>query len=207
MTRLKKSLTTLVGLLGCLLAITSCCLFRSPKDPNQIQDPPPTDRNYLACRVNGKPVVFKRVSGPIFRERYSSFSVSKTTTDSLVIKLSLNADGPKKSDAQFNLEVTQEFVVQNNLVEIDKELFDEKEIENAVFTDLNLAPYGFNHADPKLKGSIKITHFEYRKGDDDKFYGRISGVFEFTSRTPYPLQENSHTVRITDGVFNVTLIE
>ena len=158
-----------VGLLGCLLIITSCCLFRSPKDPNQIQNPPPTD--------------------------------------SLVIKLSLNADGPKKSDAQFNLEVTQEFVVQNNLVEIDKELFDEKEIENAVFTDLNLVPYGFNHADPKLKGSIKITHFEYRKGDDDKFYGRISGVFEFTSRTPYPLQENSHTVRITDGVFNVTLIE
>ena len=50
-----------VGLLGCLLVITSCCLFRSPKDPNQIQNPPPTDRNYLACRVNGKPVVFKPI--------------------------------------------------------------------------------------------------------------------------------------------------
>ena len=102
-----------VGLLGCLLVITSCCLFRTPKDPNQIQDPPPTDRNYLACRVNGKPVVFMRVSGPPFRKRYSSFHIEKDSVNkTTIVSLFLDGDNSSAFDTSVNLWLTQKFQFQ-----------------------------------------------------------------------------------------------
>ena len=205
---LKKSLTTFAGLLGCLLVITSCCLFRSPKDPNQIQDPPPTDRNYLACRVNGKPVVFKRVSGPPFRKRYSSFHIEKDSVNkTTIVSLFLDGDNSSAFDTSVNLWLTQKFQFQKNIDDIDVASFEKQPVTNANFFTYESVLHELPYVDPELKGSITVTGFEYFENEGLNPKGRISGTFEFTCRPPYPLQENSHTVRITDGVFNVTLIE
>ena len=111
-----------VGLLGCLLVITSCCLFRSPKDPNQIQDPPPTDRNYLACRVNGKPVVFK----PIWKwagSFSSHFDIFEDTiSNKSLIKIELQGVNATALENTIELYIFGEFDPNDSLYEVKDEI-------------------------------------------------------------------------------------
>lgn len=111
-----------VGFLGCLLVITSCCLFRSPKDPNQIQDPPPTDRNYLACRVNGKPVVFKEAE-PLFAIS-SEFSVlSDSTRTGTIVKFYVRGVNKTAFKRVVELRLRQEFTVFDDVTKKDFDSF------------------------------------------------------------------------------------
>ena len=191
-----------VGLLGCLLAITSCCLFRSPKDPNQIQDPPPTDRNYLACSVNGKPVVFKEVW--TFQKPISSFF--RLTTDSAkektVVELSMREINKTAFDRVVELQLIQSFIVFGDITKKDSDLFEKKELQNAFYFFFDQP----HLSSPLIDGSIQITDFEYDKISSSRLKGNLSGVFEFTCLVLDPETDEIDTCKITDGVFNVIMI-
>ena len=192
-----------VGLLGCLLVITSCCLFRSPKDPNQIHNPPPTDRNYLACRINGKPVVFKEVW--TFQKPISSFF--RLTTDSAkektVVELSMREINETAFNRVVELQLIQSFIVFGDITKKDSELFEKTELQNAFYFFFDQP----NLSSPLIDGSIQITDFEYDKISSSHPKGNLSGVFEFTCLVLDPETNEIDTCKITDGVFNVTLIE
>ena len=191
-----------VGLLGCLLIITSCCLFRSPKDPNQIQNPPPTDRYYLACRVNGKPVVFKEVW--TFQKPISSFF--RLTTDSAkektVVELSMREINKTAFDRVVELQLIQSFIVFGDITKKDSDLFEKKELQNAFYFFFDQP----HLSSPLIEGSIQITDFEYDKISSSRPKGNLSGVFEFTCLVLDPETDEIDTCKITDGVFNVIMI-
>ena len=191
-----------VGLLGCLLVITSCCLFRSPKDPNQIQDPPPTDRYYLACRVNGKPVVFKEVW--TFQKPISSFF--RLTTDSAkektVVELSMREINETAFNRIVELQLIQSFIVFGDMTKKDSDLFEKTELQNAFYFFFDQP----HLSSPLIEGSIQITDFEYDKISSSRPKGNLSGVFEFTCLVLDPETNEIDTCKITDGVFNVIMI-
>ena len=195
-------ITQFVGLLGCLLVITSCCLFRSPKDPNQIQDPPPTDRNYLACRVNGKPVVFEEVW--TFQKSISSFF--RLTTDSAkektVVELSMREINETAFNRVVELQLIQSFIVFGDITKKDSDLFEKTELQNAFYFFFDQP----HLSSPLIDGSIQITDFEYDKISSSRLKGNLSGVFEFTCLVLDPETNEIDTCKITDGVFNVIMI-
>ena len=202
MTRQEKSFITFVGFLGCLLIITSCCLFRSPKDPNQIQDPPPTDRNYLACRINGKPVVFKEVW--TFQKPISSFF--RLTTDSAkektVVELSMREINETAFNRVVELQLIQDFIVFGDMTKKDSKLFEKTELQNAFYFFFDQP----HLSSPLIEGSMQITDFEYDEISSSRPKGNLSGVFEFTCLVLDPETNEIDTCKITDGVFNVIMI-
>ncbi len=202
MTRQEKSFITFVGFLGCLLIITSCCLFRSPKDPNQIQDPPPTDRNYLACRINGKPVVFKEVW--TFQKPISSFF--RLTTDSAkektVVELSMREINETAFNRVVELQLIQDFIVFGDMTKKDSKLFEKTELQNAFYFFFDQP----HLSSPLIEGSMQITDFEYDEISSSRPKGNLSGVFEFTCLVLDPETDEIDTCKITDGVFNVIMI-
>ena len=203
MTPLKKSLTTLVGLLGCLLIITSCCLFRSPKDPNQIQDPPPTDRNYLACRVNGKPVVFK----PIWKwagSFSSHFDVFEDTiSNKSLIKIELQGVNATALESTIELYIFGEFDLNDSLYEVKDGI--QAKLKKYYDLDSNSPGPRYKTKYFNLTGSIQISQFDYTLDPKtDKPRGRVSGTFRLQS---IPSETNfDNPITITDGVFNITQI-
>ena len=190
-----------VGLLGCLLVITSCCLFRSPKDPNQIQNPPPTDRYYLACRVNGKPVVFKEAE-PLFAIS-SEFSVlSDSTRTGTIVKFYVRGVNKTAFKRVVELRLRQEFTVFDDVTKKTSTLFKESVLQNAYYF------FGKeSHLSKSLiRGTMQITDFEYDKISSSRPKGNLSGVFEFTCLVLDPETNEIDTCKITDGVFNVIMI-
>lgn len=201
MTRQEKSFITFVGFLGCLLIITSCCLFRSPKNPNQIQDPPPTDRYYLACRVNGKPVVFKEAE-PLFAIS-SEFSVLRDSTRTgTIVKFYVRGVNKTAFKRVVELRLRQEFTVFDDVTKKTSTLFKESALQNAYYF------FGKEShlSSPLIEGSIQITDFEYDKMSSSRPKGNLSGVFEFTCLVLDPETNEIDTCKITDGVFNVIMI-
>lgn len=193
--------------------LSSCFLFRSPKAKEvTIQNPPPTDRNYLACRVNGKPTLFKRF-GPPFRNYSSMFSVQQDLdNNTLVIEVNLYGGISIAKDRYDEISVSETYVINNDLVVIDSALFEKRDVTQASFKRtiprqseyLTYQTYRYN-----LSGSIRVTDFEYRK--DPKtgaFKGHVSGVFALSS-TPSRQGDidESSVINIADGVFNVSEIE
>ena len=200
-----------VGFLGCLLVITSCCLFRSPKDPNQIQDPPPTDRNYLACRVNGKPMQFKRF-GPLFRQYSSMFRVQEDLeSNKLILEVKIYGGHFISKDRYDEVSISETYVISNNLDTIDRVLFEKREVTDAFFerTIPKDPKEGYRTYEThtfNLGGNLQITDFEYVKDPrTGSFKGYVSGVFELNSDsldiggTPQ--------IQLTSGVFNVSEID
>ena len=201
MTRQEKSFITFVGFLGCLLVITSCCLFRTPKDPNQIQNPPPTDRYYLACRVNGKPVVFKEAE-PLFAIS-SEFSVLKDSTRTgTIVKFYVRGVNKTAFKRVVELRLRQEFTVFDDVTKKTSTLFKESALQNAYYF------FGKeSHLSKSLiRGTMQITDFEYDKISSSRPKGNLSGVFEFTCLVLDPETNEIDTCKITDGVFNVIMI-
>lgn len=188
-----------VGLLGCLLVITSCCLFRSPKDPNQIQDPPPTDRNYLACRVNGKPVVFKP-AGTMIHPKSSYFSIKiDSINNKTLISLCLVGKNKEAFGQLVNIDLYQEFIVVGNLTKNNSPLFEKTKLLSAYYwiDDPLVFP------SPSSDGFIQITDFDYEKSSEQITFGHISGIFEFSCDVVDPNTKNIRKCNITEGVFNV----
>ena len=192
-----------VGLLGCLLVITSCCLFRSPKDPNQIQDPPPTDRYYLACRVNGKPVVFK----PIWKwagSFSSHFDIFEDTiSNKSLIKIELQGVNATALENTIELYIFGEFDPNDSLYEVK----DEIQATLKKYYNLDSSSPGPRYKTKyfNLTGSIQISQFDYAlDSKTDKQRGRVSGTFTLQSSPSETDFDNPIT--ITDGVFNITRI-
>ena len=192
-----------VGLLGCLLVITSCCLFRSPKDPNQIQNPPPTDRNYLACRVNGKPVVFK----PIWKwagSFSSHFDIFEDTiSNKSLIKIELQGVNATALENTIELYIYGEFDPNDSLYEVK----DGIQATLKKYYNLDSSSPGPRYKTEyfDLTGSIQISQFDYKiDPKTNKPRGHISGTFKLQS---VPSETNfDNPITITDGVFNVTQI-
>ena len=196
-----------VGLLGCLLIITSCCLFRSPKDPNQIQDPPPTDRNYLACRVNGKPTQFKRF-GPLFRQYSSMFWVQEDLeSNKLILEIRIYGGHFISKDRYDEISISETYVISNNLDTIDRVLFEKREVTDAFF-ERTIPKEGYRTYEThtfNLDGNFQITDFEYVKDSGtDSFKGYVSGIFELNSDSLDI--EGIPEIQLTSGVFNVSEI-
>ena len=197
-----------VGLLGCLLIITSCCLFRSPKDPNQIQDPPPTDRNYLACRVNGKPVVFKKF-GPLFRQYSSVFRIQEDLeSNNLILEVRIYGGHFISKDRYDEISISETYVISNNLDTIDRVLFEKREVTEAFF-ERTIPKEGYRTYDThtfNLVGNFQIIDFEcVRDPKMGSFKGHISGVFELNSDSLNI--GGTPEIRLTSGVFNVSEID
>ena len=197
-----------VGLLGCLLAITSCCLFRSPKDPNQIQDPPATDRNYLACRVNGKPTQFKRF-GPLFRQYSSVFRIQEDLeSNKLILEVRIYGGHFISKDRYDEVSISETYVISNNLDTIDRVLFEKREVTDAFF-ERTIPKEGYRTYEThtfNLGGNFQITDFEYVKDPrTDSFKGYVSGVFELNSDSLDT--GGTPEIRLTSGVFNVSEID
>ena len=192
-----------VGLLGCLLAITSCCLFRSPKDPNQIQNPPPTDRNYLACRVNGKPVVFK----PIWKwagSFSSHFDIFEDTiSNKSLIKIELQGVNATALENTIELYIFGEFDLNDSLYEVKDEI--QATLKKYYNLDSSSPGPRYKTKHFNLTGSIQISQFDYALDPKtDKQRGRVSGTFTLQSSPSETDFDNPIT--ITDGVFNITRI-
>ncbi|WP_297118134.1 hypothetical protein [uncultured Porphyromonas sp.] len=192
-----------VGLLGCLLVITSCCLFRSPKDPNQIQDPPPTDRNYLACRVNGKPVVFK----PIWKwagSFSSHFDIFEDTiSNKSLIKIELQGVNATALENTIELYIFGEFDLNDSLYEVKDEI--QATLKKYYNLDSSFPGPRYKTKYFNLTGSIQISQFDYALDPKtDKQRGRVSGTFTLQSSPSETDFDNPIT--ITDGVFNITRI-
>ena len=203
MTRQEKSFITFVGFLGCLLIITSCCLFRSPKDPNQIQDPPPTDRNYLACRVNGKPVVFK----PIWKWAGSFSSHFDVFEDAIsnksLIKIELQGGNATALENTVELYIFEEFDLNDSLYEVKDGI--QATLKEYYNPDSNSSSHRYKTKYFNLTGSIQISQFDYAiDPKTNKPRGRVSGTFKLQS---IPSETNfDNPITITDGVFNITRI-
>ena len=192
-----------VGLLGCLLVITSCCLFRTPKDPNQIQNPPPTDRNYLACRVNGKPVVFK----PIWKwagSFSSHFDIFEDTiSNKSVIKIELQGVNATALENTIELYIFGEFDLNDSLYEVKDEI--QATLKKYYNLDSSSPGPRYKTKHFNLTGSIQISQFDYALDPKtDKQRGRVSGTFTLQSSPSETDFDNPIT--ITDGVFNITRI-
>ena len=192
-----------VGFLGCLLVITSCCLFRSPKDPNQIQNPPPTDRNYLACRVNGKPVVFK----PIWKwagSFSSHFDIFEDTiSNKSVIKIELQGVNATALENTIELYIFGEFDLNDSLYEVKDEI--QATLKKYYNLDSSSSGPRYKTKHFNLTGSIQISQFDYALDPKtDKQRGRVSGTFTLQSSPSETDFDNPIT--ITDGVFNITRI-
>ena len=199
----KTKIAQFVGLLGCLLIITSCCLFRSPKDPKQIQNPPPTDRNYLACRVNGKPVVFK----PIWKwagSFSSHFDIFEDTiSNKSLIKIELQGVNATALENTVELYIFGEFDLNDSLYEVK----DEIQATLKKYYNLDSSSPGPRYKTKcfNLTGSIQISQFDYALDPKtDKQRGRVSGTFTLQSSPSETDFDNPIT--ITDGVFNITRI-
>ena len=192
-----------VGLLGCLLVITSCCLFRTPKDPNQIQNPPPTDRNYLACRVNGKPVVFK----PIWKwagSFSSHFDIFEDTiSNKSVIKIELQGVNATALENTIELYIFGEFDLNDSPYEVKDEI--QATLKKYYNLDSSSPGPRYKTKHFNLTGSIQISQFDYALDPKtDKQRGRVSGTFTLQSSPSETDFDNPIT--ITDGVFNITRI-
>lgn len=192
-----------VGILGCLLVITSCCLFRTPKDPNQIQNPPPTDRNYLACRVNGKPVVFK----PIWKwagSFSSHFDIFEDTiSNKSVIKIELQGVNATALENTIELYIFGEFDLNDSLYEVKDEI--QATLKKYYNLDSSSPGPRYKTKHFNLTGSIQISQFDYALDPKtDKQRGRVSGTFTLQSSPSETDFDNPIT--ITDGVFNITRI-
>ncbi|WP_299281698.1 hypothetical protein, partial [uncultured Porphyromonas sp.] len=163
---------------------------------------PPTDRNYLACRVNGKPVVFKEVW--TFQKPISSFF--RLTTDSAkektVVELSMREINETAFNRVVELQLIQSFIVFGDITKKDSDLFEKKELQNAFYFFFNQP----HLSSPLIEGSIQITDFEYDKISSSRLKGNLSGVFEFTCLVLDPETDEIDTCKITDGVFNVIMI-
>lgn len=199
----KTKIAQFVGLLGCLLIITSCCLFRSPKDPNQIQDPPPTDRNYLACRVNGKPVVFE----PIWKWAYtfsSHFDIFEDTiSNKSVIKMELQGGNATALENTVDFYMFEEFDLNDSLYEVKDGI--QATLKEYYNPDSNSSSHRYKTKYFNLTGSIQISQFEYViDPKTNKPQGRVSGTFKLQSISSETNFDNPIT--ITDGVFNITRI-
>ena len=192
-----------VGLLGCLLVITSCCLFRSPKDPNQIQDSPPRDRNYLACRVNGKPVVFK----PIWKwagSFSSHFDIPEDTiSNKSLIKIELQGVNATALENTIELYIFGEFDLNDSLYEVKDGI--QATLKKYYNLDSNSPGPRYKTKYFNLTGSIQISQFDYALDPKtDKPRGRVSGTFKLQSM---PSETNfDNPITITDGIFNITQI-
>ena len=199
----KTRIAQFVGLLGCLLVITSCCLFRSPKDPNQIQNPPPTDRNYLACRVNGKPVVFK----PIWKwagSFSSHFDIFEDTiSNKSLIKIELQGVNATALENTIELYIFGEFDLNDSLYEVKDGI--QATLTKYYNLDSNSPGPRYKTKYFNLTGSIQISQFDYALDPKtDKQRGRVSGTFTLQSSPSETDFDNPIT--ITDGVFNITRI-
>lgn len=202
----RMKIAQIAGVFVSLLVLTSCCLFAPPKDPNKIQDPPPTGRDYIACQVNGKPVVFRGRIGSILHQRFSKFEVERDSVNNKTsIDLKLMGENRTAFEQMVRIVLTQKFTINGNLIKEDSIQFEKEKIMHAyywIYKQGQLAP----PIKPEIDGFIRITDFERRPSENSPegyTIFRISGVFEFSCNVLDPQTEEVHRYQFTNGVFNV----
>lgn len=208
MTQQQRFLMALIGTIGCLLLLSSCILFRSPKAKEvTIQNPPPTGSDYLACRVNGKPVVFQW-AGTLMYPKFSYFAVKQDpqNPEQLLVRLVLRGADKISFGRWVELHLRHTFCIKDNLAEVDKSIFAEAKIDDAyywIYAPSQLSP----PVEPELEGTIKITDFKCEHDERGGYSGYISGVFSFTCNVLNPDTEEIFRYEITDGVFSVNHVK